>query len=565
MELRPYQREAVDAVWASLRRGVRAPLVVLPTGSGKSAVLGEISRAVVEGWGARCLIATHRRELIAQDERAILRVWPEGRDRVGVYSAGLGRREIRSCTVAGVQSVARRVRQLGHVDVVVIDEAHLVSPKSDTQYGQLLSGLREENPDLVVVGLTATPYRLGQGLLTQGDGRIFESVVYSADIRQLIADGYLAPLVSTRASAKIETEGLRTSGGDYVLADLELAADVDSITDAVARDIVETKRRHVLVFGVSVAHAARLRNAIRMAGLSCEMVVGDTPNRAEILEAFKAGRVQCLTSCDVLTTGFDAPHVDALAIVRPTQSPALYVQICGRGSRIAEGKRDCLVLDYGGNIARHGPIDDVKVAAKPRRLGDGQAPIKQCPSCHAEVPANARTCPYCEHEFPPPERRVNESASKLDVISSGEKVEPERHEVERVEYSRHEKEGKLPSLRVDYFGPSSRSQWDAVASEWICVEHEGYARVKAEAWWSQRFDGLSCPTAVDEALELVSDARRVTAIWTMPEGKYTRVTAYAFAPMREPGCDDDEEMPGQDDSPEQDSDEPDWFGDDLTF
>ena len=157
MKLRDYQLEAVEASFDFLRRGGRAGLVVAPTGSGKSAILAAQVEQIVGQWGARCLIATHRAELIRQDERAIVRYWPDGRDRVGVYSAGLGRREMRSCTVAGVQSVARRAGELGHVDVVLIDEAHLVSPKSDTQYGRLLSTLREVNPDLAVLGLTATP------------------------------------------------------------------------------------------------------------------------------------------------------------------------------------------------------------------------------------------------------------------------------------------------------------------------------------------------------------------------------------------------------------------------
>jgi DNA repair protein RadD len=542
MELRDYQREAVEASFDFLRRGGRAGLVVAPTGAGKSAILAAQVEQIVGHWGARCLIATHRAELIRQDEAAIVRYWPDGRDRVGVYSAGLGRREMRSCTVAGVQSVARRAGELGHVDVVLIDEAHLVSPKSDTQYGRLLSTLREVNPDLAVLGLTATPYRLGQGLLTQGEGRIFDSVCYDIGVRRLIDGGYLTPLVPARASAKIDTTDVRISGGEYLLADLELAADVDSITEAVARDIAETRRRHVLVFGVSVAHAARLRNAIRMHGISCETVTGETPNRGEILERFKAGEIQCLTSCDVLTTGFDAPLVDCIAIVRPTQSPALYVQICGRGSRIAPGKKDCVVLDYGGNIARHGPIDAIKIEAKQSR-GGGKAPVKLCPTCYAECPANARTCEHCGHVFPAPVRRANESASTLAVISDGKaKPEPERRSVERVEYARHEKDGKTPSMRVSYYGSGSRSAYHPVASEWICVEHEGFARLKAEAWWKQHFPGVPCPDTVDVALEVARSARRVEAIWTIPDGKYVRVTGYEFGRMRQPGEDDDEEI-----------------------
>ena len=561
MQLRDYQREAVDAVYTALRRGVRAPLLVAPTGSGKSAMLGQICRDVAETWGARCLVATHRAELIRQDEAAILRVWPEGQGRVGVYSAGLGRREIRTVTVAGVQSVARRARELGHIDVVLIDEAHLVSPKSDTQYGRLLATLRETNPDLCVVGLTATPYRLGQGLLTQGEGRIFESVAHSIDVRNLIDAGYLSPLVPARASAKIDTDGVRISGGEYLLADLELAADVDSITEAVARDIAETRRRHVLVFGVSVAHAARLRNAIRFAGLSCETVTGETPNRGEILADFKRGEIQCLTSCDVLTTGFDAPTVDCIAIVRPTQSPALYVQICGRGMRLAEGKNDCVVLDYGGNVARHGPIDQIRVEPKQSR-GGGKAPVKMCPDCLAEVPANARHCEYCGHQFPAPVRRANESASALAPISDGKaKSEPIRHTVERVEYARHEKEGKTPSMRVSYYGPGSKSPYHPIASEWVCVEHEGFARTKAESWWTRFFPGCGpCPDSVDVALEMSRSARPVEAIFTVPDGKYTRVTGYVFGRMREPGEDDDIEEPQE--TPSSQAAEDDGWGDD---
>ena len=546
MKLRDYQSEAIEAVADALRRGVRAPLVVAPTGSGKSAILGGIVRDFCT-MGARVLVATHRKELIAQDEKAILRVWPEGTGRVGVYSAGLGRREVRTCTVAGVQSVARRVRELGRIDVVLIDEAHLVSPKSDTQYGQLLRGLYEANNDLCVVGLTATPYRLGQGLLTQGDGKIFESIVYDIEIKRLIRDGFLSPLVSSKVSAAIDLDEVKVSGGDYVLADLELAADVDSITDSVARDIAATGRKSILVFGCSVAHASRLRNAIRMQGISCETVVGETPNRDSILADFKAGRLQCVTSCDVLTTGFDAPNVDCLAIVRATLSPSLFVQICGRGSRIAEGKKDCVVLDYGGNVARHGPIDAIKIEPKTSR-GDGKAPMKICRSCWAEVHASARTCEYCGHEFPAPTKRVNERASRLAVISEDdENAEPVRREVERVERTRHEKEDKTPSMRVSYYGPGTRSDYHPIASEWICVEHDegNFARRKAESWWRQHCSAdIACPTTVSGALELEDYLKPVVAIWTKPDGKYTRITGYEFGETREPGSDDDEEVTG---------------------
>jgi DNA repair protein RadD len=562
-KLRDYQQEAVTAVFNYLQRGGRAPLVEVPTGGGKSAILGEIVRRVVGEHGGRVLVATHRKELIAQDERAILNVWPDGRRRVGVYSAGLGRREIRDCVVGGVQSLARRARELGHVDVVIIDEAHLVSASEGTQYGKLLGALREANPDLVLVGLTATPYRLDQGLLTQGEGALFKSIVYRTDIKRLIADGYLSPLVTQTGSASINLDNVRTRAGDYVTADLELAADVDEITDKVAQDIADSGRRHVLAFGVSVAHAHRLRNAIQMSGLSCETVVGDTPDRADILERFKRGELNAIASCDVLTTGFDAPLVDCVALVRPTQSVALYVQMVGRGSRVAPGKGDAIILDYGGNIARHGPIDAVAIKSQ-AKTGGGSAPVKVCAQCGAECAAGVRACTECDHPFPPPERKASESASRRAILSDGNPVEAERREVTRMEYSEHTSNSSgMTMLRADYYGPGTPSAYHPIVSEYVCLEHDGFARVKADQWWMLHAPDVQAPQDTAGALELLDYLKPVRAVWVKPDGKYKRVTRVEFGEPREPGSDDDkwEEREGERELLAADG----FFDDDLLF
>lgn len=543
MILRGYQQEAVDAVWAYWGRGGRHPVVSMATGSGKSLVLASLAWRICDG-GGRVLVATHRRELIEQDHRAILRLRPEGAREVGIYSAGLGRREVRPITVGGVQSLFRRAGQLGERHVVIVDEAHLVGPKADSQYGKLISGLRNQCPDLRLVGLTATPYRLGQGLLTQGDNALFTSVVYQTDIKELIEDGFLSPLVTGSATASIDTSQARTSAGDWLLADLELAADVDSINESVAADIAKSGRRHVLVFGVSVAHASRLRNEIRMQGISCEVVTGETPavDRKRILEDFKAGRLQCVTSCDVLTTGFDAPLVDCVVLCRPTQSCALYVQMVGRGSRLADGKTNCMVLDYGGNIARHGPLDSLKEPQPKTGRGNGEAVYKICKNCMAQMPVSARVCTECDYEFPPPERKANATASKLEVISSKPKPEPQYHTIDRVEWSEHlSKNSGNILLRVDYHGPGGSSDWHPIATDWVCLEHSGYARQKAEEWWGIHFTGAGpCPDKVESALSVKDYHRPVVGIWTIQEGKYQKITKYKFGRIREPGEDDEE-------------------------
>jgi DNA repair protein RadD len=533
MNLRWYQTEAVEAVWRYWQRGGGHPLIELPTGSGKSLVLGEIVRRVREK-DATVVVVTHRKELIAQDERAILARHPKIFD-VGVYSAGLNRREVRPCTIAGVQSIYRRAKELGHRDVIIIDEAHLVPPSSDGQYNRLLGALLQKNPAARIVGLTATPYRMGQGLLTEGEDALFDSIVYRAPIHRLVEDGFLAPMTTIGASTEIDTRGLRTERGDFVLADLEMAADVDSITDAVAADIAKTGRRHVVVFGVSVAHAARLRNAIRMQGISCESVTGDTPKpeRARILGAFVRGDLACITSCDVLTTGFDAPLIDLVVLVRPTQSAPLYVQIVGRGMRTCEGKTDCMFLDYGGNIARHGPIDRVEVKPKQNR-GGGEAPYKVCPECYACCATAVRVCPECDYEFPPPERAANERASRLAVLAGKDltpKPPPKRHCVESTSYNAHPSKasGKM-TMRADYVGKSERTLYEHIASEYVCLEHDGFARHKAEKWWKEHGGADPVPATVEEALDRERELLDPEYVWTQPDGKYVRVTKCEFAP-----------------------------------
>lgn len=536
IQLRPYQAEAVQAVFDFWNGGGGNPLVEVPTGGGKSAILGEISRRLVQDHGATVLICAHRKELLVQDEAAILRVWPQAP--VGVYSAGLGRQEVRRITVAGIQSIGRKPKLLGRVDVVLIDEAHLVPDKGNGQYRKLIEHLRFANAELRVAGLTATPYRMGQGVLTQGDGKLFDSIVYRISIKRLIDEGYLSPLVSAKASAAIATADVRIDRGDFVARELELAANVSDITDAVVRDVIDTGRQHVIVFGVGVEHASYLRNGFRMAGCTAETVTGETPpgERARILDAFKAGRLRVLCSCDVLTTGFDAPVVDCLAIVRPTMSPGLFVQMVGRGARLAPGKKNCIVLDYGGNLARHGAVDEIQPKAK---NADGLgAPVACCPACFGEMPVSKRTCPHCGHVRPPParqERKANPRPSSLAVVSGGNKQKilavTERLVLDYVSHSSGSR-----MLRVDYYGKENTTR--PIASEYVCLEHEGYARMKAEAWWRQMTGREEVPQHVEEAMDWIDWVKPVRAIKVEPDGKFDRVVGYVFA-NREPGQDDE--------------------------
>jgi DNA repair protein RadD len=576
MDPRWYQSEAIEAPFAYWMRDnlpdLASPCIEVPTGGGKSAIIGWTAKRLVEEHDARVIVATHRSELIEQDALDMREVWPQAP--IGIYSAGLGRREWHSrVVIAGVQSAYRNAFKFGHRDVMIIDEAHLVNADEGTQYWRLIDGLRKVNPDMRLIGYTATPYRLGQGYVTSGESALFSAIPYRVSVRALIDQGFLAPLVTGSPTASIDTSQVATRAGEFAARDLELAANVQEITDHVADDVASALfggRRLALVYGVSVSHAAMLRNTLRMRGVSSEMIDGtmDRPARRQIIAAFKAGEIRALTSCDVLTTGFNVPAVDVVALVRPTQSTALYVQIIGRGMRTSPGKADCLVLDYGANIARHGPVDAIKVREKKTRGDDEdqKAPVKECPTCCADVPTAVRECPHCGHLFPPPERKANKAASYLPALSLKIPQKKSTHDVGSYTIQIHRKKTAdgPPTVRVDYFEPDSDNHIGAkIASEWLCVEHEEgtFPHRKWTQWWRANVNTYPLPTTAEEAVTRLNTAEfpKVRSIVVEPDGEFTRVVKLIQDAPRQPGEDvDDEPAPPVDAAAS-------WGDDDLPF
>jgi DNA repair protein RadD len=464
------------------------------------------------------------KELIQQNFLALLRAWPEAP--AGIYSAGLSRRDIRAQVLfAGIQSIHRHARQVQRCDLVLIDEAHLLGRSDSSMYRSFLKELNEINGGLLkVVGFTATPYRLDSGLLHEGKDRLFTDIAFQVPVLDMIQQGYLCPVVPKQTTTQLDVGGVGTRGGEFIAKELEAAVDRDEVTRAAVAEIVQHghDRGSWLVFCSGVAHARHVRDAIREHGVSCETVTGETPGpeRDAILSAFKTGRLRCVTNANVLTTGFDAPGVDLIALLRPTKSVGLYVQMVGRGTRLAEGKDDCLVLDFAGNTARHGPIDMVDGRKKEKSEEPGEAPIKVCPECQTINHASVRRCVGCDYEFPPPVVKVAPQAASNALLST--QIQATWADVTGISYARHEKPGKPASLRVTYECGLARH------SEWVCFEHTGFPREKALVWWRRRAGNLPPPATVDEALRQVSYLRRPIAIQVRPVGQYTEITAVRF-------------------------------------
>lgn len=533
--LRPYQRNAVDSLFDYfIDGGTGHPLVVAPTGSGKSVLIAAFAGEVLEHWpNQRILILAHRKELLEQNAAKILRMVPPGIT-FGIYSAGLQKRQLgRAITMAGIQSVHRRAHDIGWISLIIIDEAHLIPSASDGMYRRLLDGLTAINPQLRVIGFTATPFRMTTGMLTDGEGRLFTDIAYDIGIGDLVRDGYLAPLVSKAAVTQADLSDVRTSGGEFVMASAEHALNRDALTEAALDEVMRygADRRKWLVFCAGVAHAEQVAAIMNRRGINTRCITGETVPmvRDTAIAQFRRGELRALTNCDVLTTGFDAPEIDLIVLLRPTRSPGLYIQMAGRAMRPSPGKANALIMDFAGNIERHGPIDMIRVRSKSDN-GEGvqTAPVKICHECREPVAISAKEC-ACGYLFPEP-RRAEHEREASSASPMGGHAQTELLEIDYIDYRRHQPRdvSKRVSLRVTYCTRGGR-----IAEEWVCFEHDGFAGKKARRWWIAHAGAMPPPVTVDEALERRGELRPVTQVAVRHEGQFDRITTFTLGERRE--------------------------------
>lgn len=560
MQLRPYQQAAVDAVYEHLRSKETNPCVVIPCGCGKSLVLAQIAKDSVEKWNGRVLILAHVKELLEQNADKIRKLCPELK--IGIYSAGLRSRDTtEQVIVAGIQSVYNKACELDAFDLVVVDEAHAISSEGDGMYRTFLADMKIINPHVRVIGLTATPFRLKGGLICKPEN-ILNEICYEAGLKEMIQQGYLSPLISRAGRAEANLANLHIRGGEFISDEVAAAMDNEALVTSACREIVELTRdrKSVLIFTASVDHCKHVAEKIQaFSGKECAIVTGDTSpaERAEIIARFKGESISAdlfgtpkpslkfLANVNVLTTGFDAPNTDCVVMLRPTNSPGLLIQCAGRGTRLSPetGKTNCLFLDYGGNILRHGPLDMIKVK-EPGSGKGGDAPAKKCPQCLALIHAGYTACPECGYVFPPKESngKMTQTASSAGVISG--QVDYTDYEVLDVYYCVHEKRGADPdapkTMRVDY-----QVGFNEFKSEWVCPEHTGYARGKFEKWWHERAAlGCPMPRSAREAVSLANEgllaAPESITVKTIAGERFERITGWRLKErplMREPGED----------------------------
>ena len=564
LELRDYQSDAKAALYDYLRRKDGNPCVVIPTAGGKSICIASVAADAVNAWHGRVLVLAHVKELVDQNSKELKGLCPDLP--VGVYSAGLDRRDTKEpVIVAGIQSIYNKIDLFEPFDLVMVDEVHMVPPDGEGRYQTFLNAAKARNPNVRMVGWTATPFRTQGGLICRPEN-LFNEVCYEANVKDLIDAGWLSKITAKAGIANADLDHLHIRAGEFVAEDVEKAMGEDRLVATACREIVEKTRdrKACLIFCTSVEHCSKVARLVtEYSGEECAVVTGDTPDleRDEIIRRLKGeeipadlfgGTLPPLKYCcnvSVMTTGTNIRRLDTIALLRPTASAGLYVQMVGRGFRLSPetGKTECLVLDYGKNVERFGPIDAVNVREPARANSETGPLVKICPQCRTLVPLSVMLCKECGYQFPrqEAERRTHEAHADNAAILSGETT-LETHDVTDVLFQvwtkRDAPEGAPQTVRVTYrCNALAGSLYDAYScsfSEWVCPEHTGFARSKFEKWWAARASA-ECPVPdraedVCEAdfMGMLRTVRRIT-VKRVAGKRYPEVVGYEFGDFPE--------------------------------
>lgn len=522
---RDYQIIANNALFDCLRRRMKRLIVCMPTGTGKSILIAMFIYQIMLEWsGVRILAMTHVKELIKQNSDKLGEIWPTAP--YGIFSAGLKQRETKMPIIfGGVASVVGSIKELGRFDIVLIDEVHLMNSKDDSMYGSIINYLLTLNPNLILIGWTATPYRTGQGLLTETG--LFTDIAIDMTTMKwfqwFIDNGYMSMIIPKRTNTQLDVSNVRITAGDFNKAQLEDAVDVRDTTYLACKESIElgADRDCWLTFAAGVKHAEHLAEMFRNFGIPTEAVHSKmaSSKRDKVIQDFKNGRIRNLVNKGIFTTGQDHPPIDFIIDLAPTMSTGLHVQKYGRGGRPFEGKINCLGADFAGNVPRLGPINDPVIPRARGKGVPGVAPIRICDQCGTYCHASARVCYVCGYEFP---HQIHiQATAGTDEIIRTDVPQVEEFAVNRVLYNKFEK-NSIGILRVNYIC-GIRS-----FSEVVCLEHQGRAGHLAGDWWKRRMRVDKAPPTVNEALLWVSRLAVPESIHVIINKKFPEVIKCTF-------------------------------------
>lgn len=454
--LRPYQEVAVSELRGCYGNGRRSPLFVLPTGGGKTFTFAFIANSTVER-GGRVLLLAHRQELVRQISDALDEFGLE-HDLIVRGSKFLDA----DAAVASVQTLVRRLEKITwEPTLIVVDEAHHAVAGSWRK-------IIDRWPRARLLGVTATPQRLDGNGLGVNAGGVFDSMVIGPTIPELTELGFLTPVRVFAPPVQANLDGLKKIAGDYSKKAVADRMDKPTITgDAVGHYKEILKGARAVAFCATVDHAKHVAAAFQSAGVPAESLDGklDDGERRARIKRLESGATRVLTSCDIVSEGFDLPAITGAILLRPTASESLYLQQVGRALRPYPGKEAAIVLDHVGSVRTHGLPDEVREWSldgrkKRKRKANDAAPIRQCEKCWT-VFKPAPFCPSCGEKCSKPRPTPEEVAGSLQEVTEAEKKEIARKR--RLEEGQCQSLAELEALgRARGYSPGwARHRWQA--------------------------------------------------------------------------------------------------------
>jgi len=513
-EDRAYQIDSAVAVFKYLQKHPKGhPLVALPTGSGKTAVMNLIVKHIFqENSLAQVLVVSHDSRILEQNARGLSNI-----REVAINSASLGSREFGPLTVAGIQSIYKDTL-LTMFTHIIIDEAHTIPQDENSMYRKMFSHAGEH----IRIGLTATPYRTGQGYIVGAD-HMFDKIVidltFGAKFTKLVRDGYICNLTINNTQIKLDTEGLHSQAGDFNIKEMSTKFNRQAITNSALAEMVKKgeNRKKWLIFAIDIDHAEAIVDRLNEIGVFAMPVHSKNEfDNDNLIKMYQSGELPCIVNVGMLTTGFDAPDIDLIGLLRPTQSASLHVQMIGRGLRVAPDKKDCLVLDYAGNTERLGPINRIVPYTKQKGKATGEPITKTCEVCDTIVAPNVKICPKCGTEFKF-KQLIGAVSAEMEVIADSN---ARWFQISSMDFNVHNKRGGVSSIKVTY-QCGLRS-----FNEWICANHKGYAGAKAIIWLAKM--GISHEGDLLQTIDKLREAKTPKRISVKTDSKYPEILSHEF-------------------------------------
>ena len=510
-ELRDYQQDALSGIWRYWREDEgTAPLVVVPTGGGKSVIIAEMIRLIRrKNDKVRILMVSHVKELVVQNLERMRQNAPDLSSSIGIMTGPYTENRRAPILCGTIQTVINRKEQFEDTpfDLMIVDEAHLIPTRDSSQYRTLIAYLRSINPNMRLIGFTATPFRLDSGYLHQGADAMFDGVAADVPIKTLIDDGRLVTPRTTWNAESMDVTKLKTQAGEYTAESQDEA--IRPVIGKMALDALKqgsrTERDRWLWFFPSVESAQIACDWLEINNQKAVCIHGGLPaiERDDLMRQFSEGEVQHCTNVNIMTTGIDIPAINHIVLARATKSTVLYIQMCGRGLRPYDGKDRCVILDYGKNAQTHGTLDRPRIHEKGKPK-DREPAARQCKACGCYMESDAAHCPECGYIPPPRKRKIN-----LTQPFRGEMVSwlspPHSVGVRAVNYEKWEGKSGFPTVRVRY----ALDDGDYI-SEWLCPEHpfDHVATKMFSQRWRRTFGkDETPPVGVQDCIERLTSHR----------------------------------------------------------